>query len=295
MSTFIKSIDFATTTVAASSAMEGGTQHHLSQSNLLPPHSSVCDDMDPEDQGFRPIKRTDPYKAFAKKIKLSEKVEKNADGVVVRKITKYILCKVPPEVIRRRQTWKPFGITTNKNVTTRSTEDIYMTIIDRDDKYNLKKEKAEREKAQASASASKQKYVPKRMKLKELAPADGGSDAGFSSSAGGSPFGGNSYVPPSIRKKLKQNKNKEHISIVVKNIPITLDKYEAKDRLRSLLSKFGEIQKINVLMDKYDNTKIRDIAFVDFVYPSDAEAALQSTERLIIDSCILTKDRAKKQ
>lgn len=228
---------------------------------------------------FKEIDRTSDdyrYHAFAKKVKIGEEVIKNEEGIIIKRVKKYVILKhVPKEVVERKKKWVPFGIKTNKNVTTRSRDEMYMIIPDKLNKFNKNQQKVK------EVKASSTKYVPKRRQIKEM---NEKSNIGFSK-----------YIPPSIKNKILNNKNKESFSIIIKNIPTNLDKYEAKDKLKYLFGKFGEIQKINVLMDKFNPNLIRDIAFIDYVYTTDAIKALESKERFIIDSCILTKEKVAKK
>lgn len=94
------------------------------------------------------------------------------------------------------------------------------------------------------------------------------------------------YIPSSIKHKLKENEDIENISICIKNIPAGEDVFEMQDLLRGMFSSYGEIKYIKVLKDKH-NGQSRDIGFIEFYYGTDALTLLDSSERFIIDSCIL--------
>lgn len=239
------------------------------------------------DNGFPPASAY----PFAKRVKIEETTEVNEDGVVVRRMKRYVLCRVPQEIIERKNRWVPFGITSNKNATTRSPEEIKMVLV-QEEKRKAEKMKqgfmqpSQPQKEEAVASA--EKYVP-TLRLKKKQPFQATLDSQTPETDNGF---GSGYVPPSIRKKMKENAHLENFSIIVKNIPTSLERHEAKFELRMLFEKFGEIKKINVLSDKYDPTRIRDVAFVDFAYACDAQKALDSSERLLLGSCILSKQKA---
>ena len=83
--------------------------------------------------------------------------------------------------------------------------------------------------------------------------------------------------------------------IILKNLPTYYTKIDMIYKIKEYFCKFGEIKFVNVLTDKYKMDKIRDIAFIDFVYASDSIKALESTERFIIDSSIIEKQKVKKR
>ena len=57
---------------------------------------------------------------------------------------------------------------------------------------------------------------------------------------------------------------------------------------------YGDIERIKVLSDKTDRNMCRDIAFLDFVYPSDANSLLNSGERFVIQHFILNLEKSRK-
>ena len=236
------------------------------------------------DNGFPPASAY----PFAKKVKIEETTEVNEDGVVVRRMKRYVLCRVPQEMVE--QTVKPFGITSNK-------------MLQLDHQKKLKWKGARREakswkneaRVYATVATSERRgggigrKICQTLRLKKKQPFQAALESQTPETDNGF---GSGYVPPSIRKKMKENAHLENFSIIVKNIPTSLERHEAKFELRMLFEKFGEIKKINVLSDKYDPTRIRDVAFVDFAYACDAQKALDSSERLLMGSCILSKQKA---
>ena len=103
------------------------------------------------------------------------------------------------------------------------------------------------------------------------------------------------YIPSSIKNKMDKNVGLTNFSIIIKNIPTNLERYDVECELKTKFSEFGTIKKVTVLMDKYEPTKIREIAFIDFSFASEAISALKSTKRICIGSCILSKEMAKKK
>ena len=63
--------------------------------------------------------------------------------------------------------------------------------------------------------------------------------------------------------------------------------------LKDMFKPFGEIERLKVLSDKFDRNLTRDIAFLDFVYPTDAEQLLASKERFTIGHNILNLEKSK--
>ena len=62
---------------------------------------------------------------------------------------------------------------------------------------------------------------------------------------------------------MDKNVGLTNFSIIIKNIPTNLERYDVEYELKTKFSEFGTIKKVTVLMDKYEPTKIREIAFID--------------------------------
>ena len=101
------------------------------------------------------------------------------------------------------------------------------------------------------------------------------------------------FIPSKMKSKIAENMHLEKFSIVIKNIPAEEDLKEIESKLRKLFKPFGEIERLKVLSDKYDNTLSRDIAFLDLIYPSDANKLLYSNERFTIGHNILNLEKSK--
>jgi hypothetical protein len=113
------------------------------------------------------------------------------------------------------------------------------------------------------------------------------------SSTSESGFTKNSFIPSGMKSKLAENMNLEKFSIVIKNIPAEEDIKQMEYSLKDMFKPFGEIERLKVLSDKFDRNLTRDIAFLDFVYPTDAEQLLASKERFTIGHNILNLEKSK--
>lgn len=101
------------------------------------------------------------------------------------------------------------------------------------------------------------------------------------------------FVPSALKSKMADNMGLENFSIVIKNVPSEYDIRDIEFKLRNMFRSFGEIERLKVLSDKNDNTLSRDIAFLDFIYPSDAINILKSTERFVIEHNVLNLEKSK--
>lgn len=98
------------------------------------------------------------------------------------------------------------------------------------------------------------------------------------------------YIP----NILKNNKeNSENFSIVIKNFPNEISNYYLEQKLRNIFEVYGPINKIKTLYDKNTN-KLKDIAFIDFYNTQDAINVINSSQKFIIESCVLSLEKSKK-
>tara|TARA_B110000208_G_C11661944_1_gene391966 strand:+ start:117 stop:971 length:855 start_codon:yes stop_codon:yes gene_type:complete len=84
-------------------------------------------------------------------------------------------------------------------------------------------------------------------------------------------------------------------SLVIKNIPTYLSSEVVYTKLRNIFSKYGGINKMNVLSDKNDSSKIAGIAFIDFYGNENIEKILASDKKYIIEHNILLLEKSKKK
>ena len=217
---------------------------------------------------------------------------KISDKQTITKTIRSVRKKILKRVLERRENWKPFGkaAISNDGITTIGAP-VFMEMVNSSGKFNnngddsseiiqhLKKNLGNRKSSGFKCAA----YRPNSSLIEK---ASAGTNEFKSSSRGG-------YIPSSIKSKLDANKGLEKFSIVIKNIPsngYTIE--QLRSELRHLFEKFGMIDKIKILTDKRTGM-IKDIAFIDFAYPSDAVKALENNDRMIIGPCILSKERAK--
>lgn len=110
------------------------------------------------------------------------------------------------------------------------------------------------------------------------------------------------YKPPNIVNKLYKDKIKKYIiqndlnefndfSLVLKNFPLDISQKDLEEKIRSIFEKYGKIERVKILFNK--NYQIKDICFIDFKYKQDAINLLNSNEKFIIDSCVLSIEKSK--
>lgn len=98
------------------------------------------------------------------------------------------------------------------------------------------------------------------------------------------------YIP----NILKNNKeNSESFSIVIKNFPNEISNYHLEQKLKNIFEVYGPINKIKTLYDKNTN-KLKDIAFIDFYNTEDAIKVINSSQKFIIESYVLSLEKSKK-
>ncbi len=107
-------------------------------------------------------------------------------------------------------------------------------------------------------------------------------------------FTKNSFIPSKLKSKLAENLGLEKFSIIIKNIPMGTEVRDMEHQLRRMFKSYGDIERLKVLSDKNDRNMCRDIAFLDFVYPSDANNLLNSGERFVIQHFILNLEKSSK-
>lgn len=211
------------------------------------------------------------------KYKINEKTS------ITKKIT-FVKKRVNKAVEQRRRTWKPFGAAANEDNKSFSFpgEEVFMEyvndkrLLDYNDNF-LKKQSC---KKSFSKSTS---YKPKMSIISNVKDKNS-----FKINKTG-------YIPSSIKKKIDKNTGLKNFSIIIKNIPTNLERSQVEYELKKMFNEFGTIKKVTILMDKYEPTKIRDIAFIDFSFASEAISALKSTKRINIGCCILSKEMAKQK
>tara|TARA_B110000211_G_C14092313_1_gene559864 strand:- start:7508 stop:8248 length:741 start_codon:yes stop_codon:yes gene_type:complete len=84
-------------------------------------------------------------------------------------------------------------------------------------------------------------------------------------------------------------------TLIIKNIPAEADRQEVYQYLEKTFSKYGMINKINVLRHKTDSSKLYGFAFIDFFYSATADKILQLTTRFSIGHSILSIGRSIKK
>ena len=215
-----------------------------------------------------------------------KKYQLNSKTIVTRKVKTYIL-KQHKDVIARQKNWKPFGKAAISNVGCTSIGDEVFMQNTYNDPFSKKEEIDKRLLESIKKQLMKEKtkkaqaYQPKMKNKKE--------DSNFS-------FKDSGYIPPVIKNKIDNNieleKEPENFSIIVKNLPIQLTEEEIYDNLYYYFEVFGKIRKINILKDKFNPNKIRDMAFIDFFNYKDAVEALKCKKRILIGNCIVIKEKA---
>lgn len=198
--------------------------------------------------------------------------------------------KILKRVLERRQNWKPFGkaAISNDGITTIGAP-VFMQMVNSSDNFKTADDSSEivqNIKKNLSNRKSGFKMASYKPKTEFIQKAKEGANEFKPSSKGG-------YIPASIKTKLDANKGLQNFSIIIKNIPsngYTIE--QLRSEIRFLFEKFGMIEKIKILTDRRTGM-IKDIAFIDFTYPSDAQKALDDNGRMVIGPCILSKERAK--
>lgn len=176
--------------------------------------------------------------------------------------------KGAPRVLDRYLNWKPFGQTLNNN------NKSYTTIADPVfiEPYNKLEDTSTFSKKNVSTGIA---YKPKILISENPKKKTSG------------------LYKPSINN-IKMATVNTNSSLIIKNFPTDLLKDEIEERLYNLFVRYGDIKRINVLINKITgNTK--DIAFIDFYNPMDSNTILESNERFIIDNLILTIEKNNKQ
>ena len=97
------------------------------------------------------------------------------------------------------------------------------------------------------------------------------------------------YRPPGV------SSGGEKSSLVIKNIPTYLTSDVVYTKLRNIFSKYGGINKMNVLSDKNDSSKVAGIAFIDFYGNENIEKILSNDKKYIIEHNILLLEKSKKK
>ncbi len=107
------------------------------------------------------------------------------------------------------------------------------------------------------------------------------------------------YKPPNIVNKLYKDKikNKNNLnefndfSLILKNFPLDISQKDLEQKIRSVFEKYGKIERVKILFNKY--YEIKDICFIDFKCKQDAINLLNSNEKFIIDSYVLSIEKSK--
>ena len=66
---------------------------------------------------------------------------------------------------------------------------------------------------------------------------------------------------------------------------------DLEQKIRSVFEKYGKIERVKILFNKY--YEIKDICFIDFKCKQDAINLLNSNEKFIIDSYVLSIEKSK--
>ena len=209
----------------------------------------------------------------------------NIDGKEIKRTIKTNKLCGKKNVLERRN-WKPFGeaVNGNKGITTIGAP-VYLELCSNNGSYKKKEEYSEPIKPSLNTSSKKKAsfslstFKPSEESLKKTQDISNN----FKSSGG--------YIPSFIKDKINESKDIENFSIVVKNFPLDKDKRELEFLIKNLFKQFGTIDRVKVLTNKFTG-EVKDIAFVDFCYGIDAQKALKSQEKLMIDYCILSLEKA---
>ena len=95
------------------------------------------------------------------------------------------------------------------------------------------------------------------------------------------------YRPPGVSNKRGTS------TLVIKNIPKYLNRDYIFQKLKDIFSKYGAVNKVNVLRDKLDNNKVSGIAFIDFYDHTSLEKILQSDKKFVVEHNILSLEKSK--
>jgi hypothetical protein len=98
------------------------------------------------------------------------------------------------------------------------------------------------------------------------------------------------YVPPGFKRTIERPKNPDNLfSVVVKNIPQSLDTRDAEKDLKAIFLEFGDIHKVKVLRN-YDGDqahKNKGIAFIDFYEEESQQNAIQDRSTKVLLHMVL--------
>lgn len=226
-------------------------------------------------------------------IKIEKYIYTQPNGLDVTKTITTKKVKGKKSVIDRRYNMKPFGqaAISNDGVTTLGAE-VFIekpNILSKNN-FKLNRECRNKNKKNISFSTGMKIFKPSKKNIEKFKNLKT-----FENNDSNTGFMKNTFIPSKLKNKMEENKNLDKFTIVIKNIPSDYNVKDVEFRLKKMFSSYGEIERLKVLTNKNDRTLTRDIAFIDFVYPSDANKLLKSDERFKIDFSILGIEKSKKK
>ena len=103
----------------------------------------------------------------------------------------------------------------------------------------------------------------------------------------------NEKKPEKKLYKVVSNMGDKSCSLVIKNIPKHMNRDRVYKSIRALFLEFGGINKLTILNDKIDNSKLLGIGFIDFYNSDCINKIFNSGKKFVLDHSILLLERQK--